>query len=362
MSKIVVCTGGLSSGGAERVLSILSSYLADTYDQVEYIMWLDHKNPNIFYKIDSRVKIIGISQETHSTNFIKHLLWFRHHIKKERPNVILSFMVMINLSVIISLLGTKNNVVVAERNDPRFFAHGRLLRQVINWLYHLKMVKQILVQTNNNKNYFSAKHLFDKTTVIYNPIILENNLVGAALHNPKENYIVSVGRLSLQKQQHILIEAFDIFRQNHPNYKLVIYGEGDQRCSLEDIIAKRGLSSAISLPGTTSNVLEKILDAKIFVMTSLYEGMSNSLIEAMCIGLPVISTKVSGAVDIISHSYNGYLVDIGNSKAIAHYMSTIIDDPNLAKQLGNNAQDIYNHLSVDKISRQWIETLKKSEQ
>lgn len=361
MSKIVVCTGGLSSGGAERVLSILSTYLADAYDEVEYIMWLDHKNPNIFYDIDPRVKIIGISQQTHSTNIIKHLLWFRRHINKERPNIVLSFMVMINLSVIISLLGTKNNVVVAERNDPRFFAHGRFLRQVINWLYHLKMVKQILVQTNNNKNYFLAKHLFNKTMVIYNPIILEKNLIGAALHTPKENYIVSVGRLSLQKQQHILIEAFEIFRQNHPNYRMVIYGEGDQRSAIEDMISKRGLSSVVSLPGTASNVLEKILDARIFVMTSLYEGMSNSLIEAMCIGLPVISTKVSGAVDLISHSHNGYLVEVGDSKTIAHYMSTIVDNSNLAEKLGNEAQGIYRHLSVDKISKQWIAALKTYE-
>ena len=324
-------------------------------------MWLDHKNPNIFYKIDPRVRIIGIYKQSQSTNFFKHLLWFRRHIKKEKPNVILSFMVMINLSVIISLLGTKNNIVVAERNDPRFFAHGKMLRHVINLLYHLNMVKKILVQTDNNKNYFTSKKLFNKTSVIYNPIILDNELIGKALHTPKDNYIVSVGRLSIQKQHQTLIEAFKIFRQTHPDYKLIIYGEGDQRTELENIISKCELTSVVALPGTTPNVLENIMSAKIFVMTSLFEGMSNSLIEAMCIGLPVISTKVSGAVDLISHSHNGFLVDVGDSKTIANYISAIADDSNLACRLGKEAQSIYDRLSVNKISKQWIEILKNFE-
>ncbi len=361
MSKIVVCTGTLSSGGAERVLSILSKYLADTYDQVEYIMWLDHKNPEVFYRIDPRVKIIGISQQCKSSNILKHLLWFRRHIKDEKPNVILSFMVMINLSVIVSLLGTKNNIIVAERNDPRYFAHGKLLRRIINLLYHLKMVKHVLMQTINNKNYFTSKKVFNKTSVIYNPITLKPEFIGSALKTPKENCIVSVGRLSSQKQQNILIESFEIFRQNHPEYKLIIYGEGDKRGELEEIISEHGLNHVVLLPGTTSNVLDLIKSAKMFVMTSQYEGMSNSLIEAMCLGLPVISTKVSGAIDLISHSQNGYLVEIGDSKAIAHYMSLIANDSKSAQKLGAEAQKIYNLLSVDKISNQWIETLKKFE-
>lgn len=359
MSKLIVCTGTLMSGGAERVLSILSKPFADAYDEVEYIMWLDAKYPDVFYKIDDRVKITRISIESNSTKYIDHIKWFRKYVKKNKPEVILSFMVMINFSVMLSLLGIKIPLVLAERNDPRFFHHGMLLRRVINLMYRFSNVKRLVMQTENNKAYFSL-NLQKKIDIIYNPIELENKLIGKALYTNKKNLIVSVARLEEQKHQHILIESFAEFHKNHPEYSLILYGEGSMRNSLESQISSLKLQDSIFLPGRTNDVLNKIIDAKMFVITSLYEGMSNSLLEALCLGLPCISTKVSGATDLIVDRQNGILTNIDDIDAISKAMSYIAENEEKAYCLGKQAMKTYEQLNVDKISKQWISCLKNA--
>lgn len=361
MSKLIVCTGTLMSGGAERVLSILSKPFADAFEQVEYVMWLDAKYPDVFYKIDDRIKIVRVSKESGSTRFIDHLKWFRNYVKENKPDVILSFMVMINFSVMLSLIGLKVPLVLAERNDPRFFHRGILLRKIINCMYHLDNVKKLVMQTKNNKLYFSRR-LQKKIDVIYNPIEFNDNLQEIALKTDKHNKIVSVARLEKQKHQHILIEAFSEFLKTHAGYSLTIYGEGKMRKSLETQISFLNLNDSIFLPGRTSHVLEEVKDAKMFVMTSLYEGMSNALLEAMCIGLPCISTKVSGATDLIINGQNGILTEIDDINAVVNAMSFIANDEKEAERLGKNATKTYEKLNVEKISKEWIACLKNVQQ
>ena len=151
-----------------------------------------------------------------------------------------------------------------------------------------------------------------------------------------------------------IINAFAIFKQSHPDYILIIYGEGDERHKLEQKILKMNLRNDVFLPGRKQNVHELILGAELFVMASNFEGMSNSLIEAMCLGLPCISTKVSGATDLIQHGINGLLVDIGDTYGMYEAMCEIVDDRLRAQLIGKNASELYFDLNVDKISKLWI--------
>ncbi len=357
MSKIIVNTGTLSAGGAERVLSILSKPLADAFDEVHYVMWLDAKYPDIFYDIDPRVKIVRLSKESGATNILQQMIWFRRYIKREHPDVVLSFMVMVCFTVTIALLLTGINQVVAERNDPNFF-RPKWLRRLINWSYLSSDVKGIIMQTEKNKIFFSNGRLLRKTTVIYNPIDIDDTYVGAAVKHKKEDVIVSVGRLTNQKQQWVLIEAFALFHKTHPSYKLVIYGEGEKRKDLEEQVVLLKMKESVILPGRSKQVIRDILPAKMFVTTSLYEGMSNALIEAMCVGLPCISTSVSGATDLINDGKNGFLVDEGDVKKVFEKMLFIADHSEEANTLGCNASQAYHLLSSEVISGEWVNYLK----
>lgn len=102
-----------------------------------------------------------------------------------------------------------------------------------------------------------------------------------------------------------------------------------------------------------------MIPAKIFILNSLFEGMSNSMIESLCLGIPTISTKVSGATDLIQNGQNGVLVDIDDKNAILAAMCQIVENPNYAYQLGEKGMQIYNQLRVESISKQWIDYLNK---
>lgn len=358
MSKLIVCTGTLMAGGAERVLSILSSPFADAYDSVEFVLWLDRKSPDVFYKMDSRVRITRIGEESHSYNILKHLLWFRQHVKKEKPDAILAFMVMINFSVMVSQMFCKTPLFLAERNDPRYFKGSKCLRKMINWMYTFSNVKKVIMQTENNKLYFS-KRIQRKVEVIYNPIDIGASYIGCALKQEHRKKIVTVARLEKQKCQHLLISAFSEFRKTHPDYTLTFYGVG----SLEEELKKQtellGLSSYISFPGRTNTVYDSIKDATMFVLTSEYEGMSNSLIEAMCLGLPCISTKVSGATDLIMSGENGILIDKDDMHGLLSAMTAIADNAAYANKLGINATKVCQILKSEVISKKWINCLQR---
>ncbi len=354
MSKLIVCMGTLLAGGAERVLCSLSTAFADAYDEVEYVMWLPS---GVFYDLDPRVKVTSIVEESGSKKRLLQAWWFRRKIKRERPTMILSFMVMCNFIVTLSVLGLKCRVVVSERNDPRFFKRGKRLRNFIYWLYARKNVKGVVMQTIPNKELLPP-YLHHKAAVIYNPVNIPEDTIGKGLRSQKKDLVVSVGRLERQKCQDILIRSFAKFHEKNPTYHLVIYGDGSKRTQLQSLVQELGMEEHISLPGRIKNVPDAIKEAKMFVLTSLYEGMSNALLEAMAIGIPCISTKVSGSTDLIDDHKNGLLVDVGDGDGIANAMDYIANHPEEANKFAVMANKVIDNLNLSKISQTWIDYLK----
>lgn len=351
MKTLVVSCVSLTCGGAERVISILSSRFASHFDSVKIVMW---KDAPVFYKIDDRVEIISVENEISSRNYFKKILWFRSFLKKENPSLVLSFLAKSSVGVLLANVGVNAKVVVAERNDPRFLKGGKLMILIRDVLY--TFADGILEQTESSRLYFSGQKLA-KTKVIYNPVFMDSVYVGCACKEKREKVIVSVGRLEPQKNYKLLLDAFSEFHKLHPSYKLVIYGEGNCRTALEKQISDLCMSPCVDLPGNKTNVFDCVKNASAFVMTSNFEGMPNALIEAMCLGLPCISTKVSGAVDLIKNGENGLLVDVGNQPALVEALKKIVADEALAGSLGKEAAKIYNDLSVEKISKEWIDYL-----
>lgn len=350
-SKLVIVCGTLESGGAERVISILSKPFADNFDYVTIITWRDSP---IFYKIDHRVSLVSLPTIARSNNNLLKIKSLRDYIKINKPNVILSFLTIFNLFTLISLIGIKIPIIVAERNDPHYIRGGLIMKLIRNWIY--RKSDGILCQTQSIKDYFKGK-LQSKTFIIYNPIILPDEYIGKALRTKKNKYIVSVGRLHPQKNQKLLIKAFKNFHKEHPDYKLIIYGTGPLKKELSEFIIRSKMEEFIILAGERKDVNDLILEAEAFVMTSDFEGMPNALIEAMCLGLPCISTKVSGATDLIKDRENGILVN-SSVKDISEAMSTLTDNPELARSIARNATSLYKALKIDIISKQWINYLK----
>lgn len=352
MSSIFVCFGTLESGGAERVLSVLSPYLADSFEEVTYVMWRKGKR---FYDLDSRIDVIELPELACSDNIVRKALSFRRMIKERRPDLVISFLTPFNLLVLASLLHVDQKIAVAERNDPRFIKGGRMMHAIRRYLYN--KADAIFCQTDKMAEFFTGS-LHDKTRVIYNPLFIDSKLVGKALSTPKSKSIVSVGRLNSQKNYSMLIDGFNKFHSSHPDYILRIYGEGELRPVLQSKINSLGLADSVLLPGNDKNVHEKIADAQAFIMTSFFEGMPNALIEAMALGLPCISTKVSGATELISHRNNGLLIDT-TVEAIAQSLDEIVSNERLRGHISQHAVNITSILDQNTISHQWVEQIRQ---
>ena len=352
MSKLFVSIATLGSGGAERVLSILSTPLAETFDLVKYVLWEGGKS---FYPIDRRVDIVSLPEMSGKKGRSFQIATFRRLIKQERPDLVLSFLTPYNMLVLLSTVGLKQKVVVAERTDPkRLLAGGKAGLWLRDLLY--RRSDGILTQTEYAKSCYDKKFA-GKTKVIYNPVTISDEQVGMALRTPKEHLFVTAGRLEPVKDQTTMIGAFAIFRQSHPDYRLVIYGEGPSRESLQKRIDDMGLQNVVILAGRTNDLWNKIARAEAFLLTSEYEGMSNALIEAMCLGLPAISTKVSGSTDMIKDGVNGFLIDIRDKEKLADRMSLLADNKELQERMGCSTLKVYELVNKDIVSKEWIDYL-----
>ena len=348
--RLVFFIGTLGNGGAERVISILTRHLADIGVPVEIVLYYDSEP---FYDIHPDVRITYAERETHSKNLIKNTLWLRRYLKRN-ADLVISFLAQFNMLALVAMFATKVPVIVADRNDPRHMPKQGPLRIARNLLYHL--ADTIVVQTRYNKDYFSPS-LQKKCKIISNPVDLREK-AGLALRTPKKRRIVSVARLMKQKNQLMLIDAFAQIKKECPDYTLTIYGEGPFRSVLEARIEELGLGDSVLLPGRVQNVFDYIADAELFVLSSDFEGMPNALIEAMCLGLPVISTKVSGATDLIEAGENGLLTEVGDAPKLADAMRRMLVDGELRQRCARNAPELNQQLCLETITSQWFECLK----
>lgn len=349
--RIVFFDGTLMQGGAERVISILSKSMSkENYD----VTILLYYNEEIFYELDPDVKTVSVVEKTGTKNILLNMKWIRSFFKKN-ADIVISFLAPFNMLAITCNLGLKSPIIVADRNDPRKIPDNFLIRKARDFLYLL--ANGVVVQTTHNRNYFS-NIIQKKSVVIYNPVSL-NEKKGVAIQTIKLKRIVSVGRLMKQKNQLLLLKAFKKVASIRSGYKLTIYGEGPERMTLEKYIQENNMTGIVDLPGSVKNVHDVIADADIFVMSSNFEGMPNALIEAMCLGLACISTKVSGATDLIQDGVNGDLVDIGDEEGLAEKIIRLIDDDKRRKAYAVKALQLNELLSTEIIVKQWLDYMKK---
>lgn len=349
--RLLVSIGSLGPGGAERVLSILSKSFADEFEEIHYVIW--HNMP-VFYELDPRVRLHVLDNSPDISRRYCDILPFRRLVKQLKPDIVLSFLTPYNMLACVACIGLKVKLVVAERNDPMYLKGGNIMRFARDLLY--RRADGLLAQTEYSKSCYSGR-LNRICTIIPNPVIMSPEYVGSALDTDKKNKIVSVGRLDPQKDQATLITAFSLFLKKHPDWTLEIYGEGPLRQELESQVRRLSLEGKVLLPGTSNHIWDCMKSARIFVLSSIAEGMSNALIEAMCLGLPVISTDVAGSGDLIKNGDSGFIVGRGDYEAIADKMSILADNAQLISEMGENAAAIHERLNLNTIRHLWIQYL-----
>ncbi len=348
---IVFFLDSLDNGGAERVVSVLSGSIARRGIPVEVLTYYDRKP---FFALEDKVRHTTVVGSTGSTNKLKNMLWMRKYLRRN-ADCVLSFLAPFNMMALAAMLGTGTPVIAADRNDPRRVPTKALLRKARDFLY--RFARGVVVQTRHNQVYFS-RTVREKSTVIFNPIDLGPR-AGQALRTEKQPRIVSVGRLMPQKNQKLLLRAFAGLHERFPEYTLTIYGEGPERENLLACARELGIAHKLELPGQTDQIFDRISDAALFVLPSDYEGMPNALTEAMCLGLPVVSTGVSGATDLIRQGENGLLCRVGDAADLQQAMERMLEDTELRSRCAREAVALNELLTTDAVTDRWLAFLDK---
>lgn len=375
--KVMFHINSLGKGGAERVVSLLANeFVKDGTEVVIATEWYAEEE----YDVEPKVKRIhaGLSEIQEKGNRLAKQ-WYRIHnlrmtLRQEKPDVILSFCAKANYRALMAATGTGIPVIASVRNDPKKDYVGTS-KSIMNKLF-LNKAAGCVFQTEEAQEFFDEV-LQKKSLIICNPV---NEKYLKATRKTPEKKIVCVGRLVAQKNQMLLVNAFEKILERYPDYHLYLYGDGsDDECK-EELLQYVGskeitlqdkksqtrirLGNYIHFMGLSSTLEKDMADAAMFVLPSNYEGMPNALMEAMALGLPVISTDCpcGGSRYWIEPGVTGQLVPVKDVDSMAEAIEYYIQNPTKAEEMGAKARQRLHEATVDKIFEQWkryiIKTLK----
>ena len=338
----------LGNGGAERVVSVLTDELSEADYRVFILTMTKEKQ---VYNINENVEIVAPHKNYNAgiLGKLQRVKIIRDEIIKHKIDVVVAFSHYNAMFSVIASYGLPVRIIGSERNDPAQLKNRKILNSTRNILY--KKLDCLVCQTDEAKAYFPNK-IQEKTTIILNPI-------SASIIDPycgeKEKKIVTFCRLEPQKNLRMLIDAFEMLYEEYPDYELNIYGEGSERENLLNYIVSKGLVNVISIKPFCKDVHQKVMKATIFALPSNYEGLSNSMIEAMALGIPTVVTDCpcGGARMVIENNKNGIMVAVDDPKAMYEAFKKIIVSPKFAKELSNNGVKIRDKLNCKKIAKQW---------
>ena len=350
--KIAFYINVLSGGGAERVMANLASKFAD--DGHEVIMIVSFSTPNEYF-LHSGVKRYILDDNNFRNAIqrnISRIKKLRQIIKHENPQVIISFMAEPNFRTILATRLLKTKVIVSVRNDPEKEYPSRLLKFAARSMY--AAANGVVFQTPDAQKWF-PKRIQEKSCIIYNPV----NPVFFDKKLCDDRYdFVTAGRLTAQKNHSMLINAYKEIADKVKG-NLIIYGEGEQRKQLEDLVQKLNLEDRVFLPGNTKNIVDCLSKALAFVLSSDYEGMPNALMEAMAMGLPCISTDCpcGGPALLIDDGKNGILIPVNDSDAMRIAMLEIDRDRQQRSLYEQNAKQTAAQFTVDRVCAKWLQLI-----
>lgn len=355
--KILFHIHNLRKGGAERVVVNLAAQFAKGGHEVlivteetapdEYPLTEDVRRVNAGIVMKENPGIL-----TRLSYVSKRKKKLREVILQERPDVVIAFMKSSNYRAVGAAKGICP-VIVSVRNDPKIIYTEKT--DAIFLKKYFYPADGCVFQTEDAKSFFKPEFQ-KKSTVIFNPI--NEKYFGVSPSLPREKTIVSVARIAKQKNPGMLVEAFMGLQKDFPEHKVLFYGADSGDGMMEQLkkqIEEANLQDRMLFCGTSNELEKLIVNAALFVMPSDYEGMPNALMEAMAMGLPVISTDCpcGGPKSLIEDGVNGLLIPVGDAKALAEAMRRVLSDKVYAEGLGREASKIKERASSDVIYRQW---------
>jgi glycosyltransferase involved in cell wall biosynthesis len=362
--KIVLLISSLAGGGAEKVLVRFATYWGERSAAVTVITTRSRSGD--VYSLPDFVHREALGYEGlrwHQVlRRLRLILELRRRVKRLDPDVVVSFMLKTNIMALLALLGNRYPVVVSERSAPQ--RAGVFLRALRHILY--RQAARVTVMTRAARDYFLSFLPARRLCVIPNPLMSNGFRCGEHItarelfqHNPEVRFLVcAMGRLQPVKGFHTLLEVFARLQPRHPDWGLLVLGEGAERPRLERMAESLGIDHSVLMPGRTDDPFPYLAGSALFACTSRYEGFGNAIVEAMASGVPVVSFDCpTGPREIITDGEDGILVPDRDKEAFVDKLEQLMDDPDLRARLSRRARDKVKTFDLDSVMVRWSELI-----
>ena len=334
------------AGGVERQIIVLANELSNRNHSVS-LFTFDENPAKAFYRMASSVHWykLGMGNPTQKAPWFlrfKRMKKIRKIMREFGPDALVAFQPGVFVGLKFYGLGLNIPMIAAIRNAPSIFDFTTTGKKK-KWIYRLlRMADKVTVQFSSYRDGLPS-FLRNRTRVIPNAIEAAKEYACPEKPFQGEWTLLAVGRLSFQKNYHLLIGAFGKLMEKFSGWTLVIAGEGSEYERLEKTIATLGRGDRIKLLGNVDKVEKLYGHAHLFCQPSLWEGFPNSLSEALAHGLPAVGfARCSGVNELIRHRENGLLVENGNTEEecmelLTRGLEELMMSPGLRKSMGKNA-------------------------
>lgn len=358
--RITFISSSLSKGGAERTVANITAGLADRNNDVSIVTKYPVEPDS--YTVSSAVKVNRMPPDPSGRGLLHRFSAaktrsrnLRTTVLETNPDIVVSFTTKMNVRTLLALGGTDVPVIISERNNPSRACLSPRWQLLRRYTYpHAALLVSL------SKGVDNAFSWMDEQKRLIIPNALPPDIFSKATGqsecdlDPEYDWFVATGRLVYQKGFDILIAAFERIHRRIPTWRLAILGDGDRFNELINLIRTKGLENKIIMPGRLTNPFPTMSQASAFILSSRYEGFGNVIIEAMALGVPVISFDCPfGPSEILEHNVSGLLMPREDEHALSDTMLWVAEDPELRASLRVAGQARAKDFELDAVAVLW---------
>jgi glycosyltransferase involved in cell wall biosynthesis len=350
MIKIAIFCKTLLKGGAEKQALTLSKLLTENKTEVILINWCaDMIDPvNSEYIRSNSIRYIGFNG-----NPLTKLARLFRIIKEERISVLISYLTLANFITGICRIFHSDLLTIGGIRNEKLPFHKFVFEMIVH-----NYMNDITVFNN-----FSAKNKFEKRGFKTSKIVVIHNAIHVpVLQNSRQQgetvKIVTVSRFVRQKDFGTALHSIKALVNNHPDKKIKYYivGYGPLENEIRSLVKQLGLTNEVEILINPPNIAEILKTCDIYLSTSLFEGLSNSIMEAMVSGLPIVATDIGDNHFLIRDEYNGFKVPCRDAGYTADKLGYLVNSEKARVQFGKNSHDlIKNEFSEEKLLENYLE-------